>query len=78
MKHPDFNIDERVTTWIRGIRASGNVTPDDADELESHLRDEIDALRQTGLTDSEAFLIAIRRMGSAKPPFGRTTSPHRG
>lgn len=65
MKHPDFNIDERVTTWIRGIRASGNVTPDDADELESHLRDEIDALRQTGLTDSEAFLIAIRRMGSA-------------
>ena len=36
----------------------------DVDELESHLRDRIDALTAAGLTDDEAFLIAVKRLGS--------------
>ncbi len=36
----------------------------DVDELESHLRDRVDALTAAGLTDDEAFLIAVKRLGS--------------
>ena len=37
--------------------------PEDIDELESHLRDTMDALRQVRLDETEAFLIASRRLG---------------
>ena len=35
----------------------------DVDELESHLRDEMADLRRVGLSDDEAFLIAVGRLG---------------
>ena len=35
----------------------------DSDEYEGRLRDHIAALRDTGLADDEAFLIALRRVG---------------
>ncbi|PKQ22625.1 MAG: hypothetical protein CVT65_12440, partial [Actinobacteria bacterium HGW-Actinobacteria-5] len=35
----------------------------DLDELESHLRDQIDDLESVGLSGDEAFLIAVRRLG---------------
>ena len=34
------------------------------EELESHLRDQVAALTQAGLTGDEAFLVAVKRMGS--------------
>ena len=34
------------------------------DELEAHLRDQIADLHAAGLTTDEAFLIAVKRMGS--------------
>ncbi|MDF0530148.1 permease prefix domain 1-containing protein [Tsukamurella sp. 8F] len=40
------------------------IARDEVDELEAHLRDSIDALGARGLDDDEAFLVAIKRMGS--------------
>lgn len=37
--------------------------PDDVEELEAHLIDEIEGLRERGLSESEAFIIATRRIG---------------
>ena len=34
------------------------------EELEGHLRDELAALTEAGLTGDEAFLVAVKRMGS--------------
>ena len=35
----------------------------DVAELEDHLRDQVAALRASGLSDDEAFLVAVKRMG---------------
>jgi hypothetical protein len=59
-----MNADE---TWIAGWRAAvergGAVDGPDADELESHLRDQIAELETAGLTGEEAFQIAVGRLG---------------
>ncbi|RNE62146.1 hypothetical protein EEJ31_09395 [Cryobacterium tepidiphilum] len=39
------------------------VAQPDVDELEAHLRDQIDALTASGLAPDEAFLVAVRRLG---------------
>jgi hypothetical protein len=39
------------------------LTSDDVGELEDHLREQIADLRQTGLDQDEAFLVAIKRLG---------------
>ncbi len=36
----------------------------DVDELESHLREQIEQLQVSGLSDDEAFLVAHRRLGN--------------
>ena len=38
----------------------------DIDELESHLRDEIDELQRLGYSDTDAFELAVGRLGD--PP----------
>ena len=38
--------------------------PSDADELEDHLRGSVDELVAVGLRADEAFLVAVKRMGS--------------
>jgi len=35
----------------------------DVEELEDHLRSQIDTLREAGLSDDEAFLVAVKRLG---------------
>ena len=37
----------------------------DLDELEEHLRDQAEDLVESGLSEDEAFLIALKRLGAA-------------
>ena len=57
-------LDERIADWRRYLCAHRAISTDDADELESHLRDQIGELSAAGLTGDEAFLIAVRRLGT--------------
>ncbi len=57
-------IDRQVGEWRAYMRSHRALRTDDLDELEDHLRGRIDDLRATGLDDEEAFLVAVRRMGS--------------
>lgn len=57
-------IDARVAEWRRALSRSATVTDADADELESHLRDQIEELSRRGLDEEEAFLVAVRRLGA--------------
>lgn len=52
-----------VTSWRAYIISRGSVSDADADELEDHLRAQIDDLRAAGLDADEAVLIAVKRMG---------------
>ncbi len=57
-------IDARVAEWRRALSRSATVTDADADELEGHLRDQIEDLSRRGLDEEEAFLVAVRRLGA--------------
>ncbi len=58
-----MDLDTQVAEWRASILRSRAVDPADADELESHLRDQVTDLRAAGLADDEAFLIAVKRLG---------------
>ena len=59
----DETADALVAEWRRYVLRRQVISPDDVDELEDHLRAQIDDLTQSGLDEGEAFLVAIRRLG---------------
>ncbi len=52
-----------IGDWRAAIERGGAVDSSDADELESHLRDQIAELETVGLSGEEAFQIAVGRLG---------------
>jgi hypothetical protein len=60
----DQPLEEQVAQWREYLRRRQAVHVPDVEELESHLRDQLAALKASGLSDGEAFLVAVKRMGS--------------
>lgn len=56
-------LETRIGEWRTALLRGRAVTASDADELEEHLREQIADLETAGLSDSEAFLIAVGRLG---------------
>ena len=56
-------LEERIGEWRQYFRRRQAVHSADVEELEDHLRSQIDTLRQAGLSDDEAFLVAVKRLG---------------
>jgi hypothetical protein len=56
-------LEERIGEWRRYFRRRQAVHAADVEELEDHLRSQIDGLRLAGLEDDEAFLVAVKRLG---------------
>lgn len=59
---PD-ELDGLLASWRRWMLGRAAVRAADVDELESHLRDQIDHLVGVGLSEEEAFLVAVKRLG---------------
>jgi hypothetical protein len=57
-------LEEQIGQWRAYLRRRRAITGPDVEELEAHLRDQVGALIQSGLAEDEAFLIAVKRMGS--------------
>ncbi|UOE43934.1 permease prefix domain 1-containing protein [Agromyces larvae] len=57
-------LDDLVAAWRDWMSRRDALSAADVDELESHLRDRIDALREAGLADDEAFLVGVKRLGA--------------
>lgn len=71
------DLERRIEEWRGHLDRARAVGTADADELESHLREQIDALRAAGLDEDEAFLIAVKRLGeldAISREFARTNS----
>ncbi|WP_234989158.1 permease prefix domain 1-containing protein [Demequina sp. NBRC 110052] len=71
------SVEAEIARWRSYVVARSSVTAADADELEDHLRGQIDDLTAAGLAQDEAFLVAIKRMGSQADvarEFARTHS----
>ncbi len=58
------NLEEQIAQWRTFLRRRQAIDSSDVEELESHLRDEIDGLVDAGLEADEAFLVAVKRLGS--------------
>ena len=57
-------VETQIARWRAWLRGRPAIRPPDVDELEGHLRDQIAALIDAGLSGDEAFLVAVKRMGS--------------
>ena len=60
-----FSLDQAMAEWRRQMLAAGIKTPVLLDELESHLRDDVEQQIQAGLSEQQAFERAIQRIGEA-------------
>lgn len=57
-------LEAQFAQWRQYVRRRRELQPCDADELEDHLRGSVDELVAVGLSPDEAFLVAVKRMGS--------------
>lgn len=58
-----FDLEGRIAEWRAYLLGRKAIHDTDADELEDHLRSQIDALSEQGLAPDEAFLVAVKRIG---------------
>ena len=58
-----FDLNEKINLWRINLAQSQTFARSDIDELESHLREEIENLTALNLSDEEAFLVATHRLG---------------
>jgi hypothetical protein len=61
-----FDRDREVARWRAQLLEGDSLRPQDAEELEEHLRTTLEELEGIGLAPHEAFLVATRRLGSTE------------
>ncbi len=62
----EFNLNKNIEIWKSELSQKSNMTKDNINELESHLRDEIHELELLGLNTEESLLIAEKRIGNVE------------
>jgi hypothetical protein len=60
----DQPIEAQIAQWRAYLRGRQSVHRPDVEELEGHLRDQLAALGEAGLSPDEAFIVAVKRMGN--------------
>src|SRR5580765_7684579 len=60
----DQPLEEQIAQWRAYVSRRQALHGPDVEELEGHLRDQLTALMEGGLAGDEAFLVAVKRMGS--------------
>jgi hypothetical protein len=58
------SLEQQIDAWRAHLRRSRAITGSDAEELEDHLREQIASLSAGGLSEDEAFLVAVKRIGA--------------
>ena len=61
-----FDLDQHISDWRRQMLAAGIKLPVPLEELEIHLREEIEQQMKLGLNEQQALEIAIQRIGQPK------------
>ncbi|WP_198678588.1 permease prefix domain 1-containing protein [Pseudidiomarina marina] len=73
-----FELEQNIAQWREFVLRRAAILEEDADELESHLRDQIDALLERGLHVDEAFLVATKRIGNLEAVSKEYAEVHAG
>lgn len=58
------DVETQIGRWREYVTRGDAITENDVEELEGHLRDQMTELGSAGLSDDEAYLIAVKRLGS--------------
>ena len=61
-----FNLENKIVEWRRQMLAAGIKSPVPLEELEIHLREEIDQQMKSGLNEQEVFNSAVQTIGQGK------------
>jgi hypothetical protein len=72
-----FDLGTAISEWRQQMAAGGIKTPAVLDELESHLREDIERQMQSGITGQAAFESAVKKIGPAgvlKSEFSKSNS----
>ena len=72
------SLEEQIEQWRSHLRRRPAVEAVEVAKLEHRLREEIADLTRAGLATDEAFLVAVKRMGSLAPvsrEFARERRP---
>jgi len=59
-----FCLEKATADWLGDLKHSGSFEESDLEELGSHLEDEIGQLSDHGLSEKEAFWVAMSRVGT--------------
>ena len=59
-----FELETAIADWRKSLLITGTLSEDAANELECHLRENVERLKGGELSESEAFVIATMRLGS--------------
>ena len=60
----EFDLDRHITNWRKQFLADSAFYSEEVEELENHVRDGVEHLMETGLSEEEAFYEATSRLGS--------------
>ena len=72
-----FDLNLAIRRWREGLAQSAAFRNENLNELESHLRDSINALQKRDLSEEEAFAVAIMRIGDGgklETEFGKVNA----
>jgi len=61
-----FDLEQSISKWGQEMRAAGITRPEILNELEGHLREEIQRLTSSGMAETKAFHNAVRELGNGK------------
>ena len=59
------NLEKSIAAWREAMTVSRNVSLETVDELETHLREHMEQLVRSGMTESDAFERAVSQLGGA-------------
>lgn len=60
----DTELESQIAQWRGYVQRHRAIAAADVEEMEDHLREQIADLSRGGLSDDEAFLVAVKRMGN--------------
>lgn len=58
-----FNLETAIGAWRRSLEGNPTFAPNDVEELERHVYDQIRGLQREGYREEEAFRLTMREMG---------------
>jgi hypothetical protein len=61
---PTDSLEGQIEQWRSYLQQRRAIRPVDVEELEDHLRGQVTTLRGAGLSENEAFLVAVKRLGA--------------